>query len=49
MEDRFKINDKIKTAMMIAIVLHHSCIFFIGNWFDKAIPVFTTNYLSDFA
>ena len=39
MEERLKINDSIKIAMMLAVVLYHSCMFFTGNWFDKAIPV----------
>lgn len=49
MEERLKINDNIKTAMMLAVVLYHSCMFFTGSWFDNATPVFSANYLSVFA
>ena len=49
MEERLKVNDNIKTAMMLAVVLYHSCMFFTGDWFDKVAPVFSANYLSVFA
>ena len=35
MEERLETNDNIKTAMMLAVVLYHSCMFFTGTWFDK--------------
>ena len=38
MEERLKINDNIKTAMMLAVVLYHACMFFTGSWFD-AVPL----------
>ena len=40
MEERLETNDNIKTAMMLAVVLYHSCMFFTGTWFDKAQPVY---------
>lgn len=46
MEERLKINDNIKSAMMLAVVLYHSCMFFTGNWFDEATPVYSANYLA---
>ena len=49
MEERLEINDNIKTAMMLAVVLYHSCMFFTGTWFDKAQPVYKANYIEYFA
>ncbi|MDY3767272.1 MAG: acyltransferase [Lachnospiraceae bacterium] len=49
MEARLKINDNIKTAMMLAVVLYHSCMFFTGNWFDKVTPAYSANYFALFA
>lgn len=49
MEDRLKINDDIKTAMMLAVVFYYSCMFFTGSWFDKVAPVSSASYLSVFA
>ena len=49
MEERLEINDNIKTAMMLAVVLYHSCMFFTGTWFDKAQPVYKANYIGYFA
>lgn len=49
MEERLRINDNIKTAMMLAVVLYHSCMFFTGTWFDKAKPIYKAGYLVLFA
>lgn len=49
MEERLKINDNIKTAMMLAVVLYHSCMFFTGTWFDKTQPIYKAGYLVFFA
>lgn len=49
MEERLRKNDNIKTAMMLAVVLYHSCMFFTGTWFDKAYPVYNADYLVLFA
>lgn len=49
MEERLETNDNIKTAMMLAVVLYHSCMFFTGTWFDKAQPVYKANYIGYFA
>lgn len=49
MKERLKINDNIKTAMMLTVVLYHSCMFFTGTWFDKTSPVFEANYIAVFA
>ena len=35
----------IKVLMMLAAVLYHSCMFFSGNWFDGAKPVYQAPYL----
>lgn len=35
----------IKVLMMLAVVLYHSCMFFSGNWFDGAQPVYQAPYL----
>lgn len=49
MEERLRKNDNIKTAMMLAVVLYHSCMFFTGTWFDKAQPIYKAGYLTFFA
>lgn len=38
MEEKLKINDNIQTAMVLAVVLYHDCMFFTGTWFDKVSP-----------
>lgn len=49
MEERLKINDNIKTAMMLAVVLYHACMFFTGSWFDAVSPVYDAKYIAVFA
>ena len=49
MKERLRVNDNIKTAMMLVVALYHSCMFFTGTWFDNAAPVFEANYLGLFA
>lgn len=49
MEERLRINDSIKTAMMLAVVLYHSCMFFTGTWFDNAQPIYKAGYFGLFA
>lgn len=49
MEERLKINDNIKTAMMLAVVLYHACMFFTGSWFDAVSPVYDAKYIAIFA
>ena len=45
MEERLRKDDNIKTAMMLAVVLYHFCMFFTGTWFDKVHPVYKADYL----
>lgn len=49
MEERLQVNDNMKAAMILAVVLYHFCMFFVGDGFDKVAPVFSVNYLSVFA
>ena len=49
MEERLRKNDNIKTVMMLAVVVYHSCMFFTGTWFDKSQPVYKAGYLVIFA
>ena len=49
MEERLRVNDNIKTAMMLDVVLYHSCMFYTGTWFDKAQPIYKAGYLVFFA
>lgn len=35
MEERLRINDNIKTAMMLAVVLYHSCMFLLEHGLIK--------------
>jgi len=39
----------IKTTMMLLIVLYHSLLFFGGNWFTIVKPMYTNNYIYNFA
>ena len=34
-----------KVGILLAVVLYHSCMFFSGNWFDGAQPVYQAPYL----
>lgn len=49
MKERLQRNDDIKTAMMILVVLYHSCLFFNGYWFPDVQPVYQADYLVNFA
>lgn len=49
MEERLRINDNIKTAMMLAVVLYHACMFFTGSWFDTVSPFYDAEYIAVFA
>lgn len=49
MEERLRINDNIKTAMMLAVVFYHACMFFTGSWFDAGSPVYDAKYIAVFA
>lgn len=46
MKERLKVNDNMKTAMMLVVVFYHACMFFTGTWFDRASPVYEAGYLS---
>lgn len=45
-EERLRINDNVKTAMMLAVVFYHSCMFFTGTWFDRVHPRYEADYLA---
>lgn len=49
MQYELKAIDNVKVLMMLAVVLYHSCMFFTGNWFDAAKPVYEARYLLIFA
>lgn len=49
MEERLKIIDNIKTAMMLLVVFYHACMFFTGSWFDVVSPVYDAKYMAVFA
>lgn len=49
MQHKLETIDNVKVLMMLAVVLYHSCMFFTGNWFDAAEPMFEARYLSIFA
>lgn len=46
MEEKLQVNENIKTAMMLAVVFYHVCMFFAGTWFDNASPVYEAGYLT---
>lgn len=49
MKERLNANDNIKTAMMLAVVFYHACMFFSGTWFDKVSPIYEARYFAVFA
>lgn len=49
MEERLGKNENMKTAMMLMVVLYHSCLFFGGSWFTEVQPVYTAKALVVFA
>lgn len=55
MKAALKINNRqseisiMKTAMMIAVVLYHSMLFFSGDWFTVMDPIINAEYLSNIA
>ena len=49
MQRRLETIDNAKVWMMLAVVLYHSCMFFAGDWFDGAEPVYKARYILIFA
>ena len=48
MEEQLWINDNIKTAMMLTVVLYRACLFFTGSRFDGVSPIYNAKYIAVF-
>lgn len=46
LEKELKEVSVLKTAMMISVVLYHSCLFFSGSWVKFTTPVYSATYLT---
>lgn len=45
MEDRLRINDNIKTAMMLTVVLYHACMFLLDHGLMRRLHFIMQNIL----